>query len=93
MIFVAGFFVYFDSMSLSDEAECEDDYVQFGRDILFITSHRSNKYCGNIEGSLVVPTAGATNSTMENSNNVTPLGQPCSNCSISTAKIFTMFYS
>ena len=23
--------------------ECEMDYVQFGRDILFITSHRSNK--------------------------------------------------
>lgn len=93
MIIVAGFFVYFDSMSLSDEAECEDDYVQFGRDILFITSHRSNKYCGNIEGSLVVPTSQANNSTLENSNNVTPLGQPASQCSNFTAKPFSMLYS
>ena len=23
--------------------ECKTDYVQFGRDFLFITSHRSNK--------------------------------------------------
>ena len=27
--------------------------MQFGRDILFITSHRSNKFCGNIEVSLL----------------------------------------
>ena len=34
------------------DGECEEDYVQFGRDILFITSHRSNKFCGNIEVTL-----------------------------------------
>ena len=32
--------------------ECQDDYVQFGRDILFITSHRINKYCRVIVGSV-----------------------------------------
>ena len=54
-VIIAGFFVYFDSMSLNEDkdGDCEEDYVQFGRDILFITSHRSNKYCGVIEGSLV----------------------------------------
>mgnify|MGYP001328205128 FL=1 len=35
------------------DGECEEDYVQFGRDILFITSHRSNKFCGNIEVTLL----------------------------------------
>ena len=78
MVIVAGFFVYFDSMTMSDETdgECEDDYVQFGRDILFITSHRSNKFCGNIEGSLVVPHPGILppNSTEDVSVNATPLG-------------------
>ena len=46
--------MYFDSMLMAEETggECQDDYVQFGRDILFITSHRSNKYCGVIEGSV-----------------------------------------
>ena len=38
-------------MKLSGTKECEDDYVQFGRDILFITSFRSKKYCGVINGS------------------------------------------
>jgi len=48
----SGFFAYFDSMKISPptDGDCEIDYVQFGRDILFITSHRSNKYCGTIEG-------------------------------------------
>ena len=30
--------------------DCEEDYVQFGRDILFITSYRSKKFCGVING-------------------------------------------
>merc|ERR1719471_824189 len=70
-----GFFVYFDSMSLNEDkdGDCEEDYVQFGRDILFITSHRSNKYCGNIEGSLIQAQQDQ-NSTHDNkNNNVTPL--------------------
>jgi len=68
----SGFFVYFDLMSIADESggECEDDYVQFGRDILFITSHRSNKYCGVIEGSLQNP---STNASFEETQTVTPL--------------------
>merc|ERR1719232_1784206 len=72
-----GFFVYFDSMSLNEDkdGDCEEDYVQFGRDILFITSHRSNKYCGVIEGSLVPapPPSGAANVTEDPLANVTPL--------------------
>ena len=78
IVIVAGFFVYFDTMSLAEEQEgdCEDDYVQFGRDILFITSHRSNKFCGQIEGSLIVPHPGSlpSNSTENTSTNATPLG-------------------
>jgi len=51
----SGFFVYFDSLKISgpNDGECETDYVQFGRDILFITSYRSNKYCGEIQGRTV----------------------------------------
>ena len=77
-VIIAGFFVYFDSMSLNEDkdGDCEEDYVQFGRDILFITSHRSNKYCGVIEGSLVpaLPSSGAANVTEDPLANVTPLG-------------------
>ena len=71
-------------LSEETEGECEEDYVQFGRDILFITSHRSSKYCGRIEGSLVMSpaTAGSrgnntTNSveTDTSSANITPLGE------------------
>lgn len=77
----SGFFVYFDWMSLEQEVdgECEEDYVQFGRDILFITSHRSNKFCGNIEGSPVVPPISmSSNVSSEDSSaakgaNITPL--------------------
>ena len=41
-------------MSLSEEfdGECEDDFVQFGRDVFFITSYRSVRYCGLIRGDL-----------------------------------------
>jgi len=65
-----GFFVYFDSMKISPplDGECEMDYVQFGRDILFITSHRSNKFCGTIEGSLPVPPPRPTTTTPLSSN-------------------------
>jgi len=65
-----GFFVYFDSMKISPplDGECEMDYVQFGRDILFITSHRSNKFCGTIEGTLPLPPPRPTTTTSPSSN-------------------------
>lgn len=75
----SGFLVYFDSMNLAEptNGECEMDYVQFGRDILFITSYRSTKYCGRITGSLPrVPaprTPGNRTGGQEESPPVTPL--------------------
>jgi len=68
----SGFFVYFDLMWMADETggECQDDYVQFGRDILFITSHRSNKYCGVIEGTVQTP---PPNASIEDTQSITPL--------------------
>ena len=51
-----GFFVYFDDLAVGGSADCEDDYVQFGRDILFITSYRSDKFCHRIQ----VSTLGST---------------------------------
>ena len=46
--------MYFESMSLADEfgGECEEDFIQFGRDVFFITSYRSIRYCGVIRGEL-----------------------------------------
>lgn len=46
-----GMFVYFEEMYLSepDITGCNQDFVQFGRDILFVTSHLSKKYCGRQE--------------------------------------------
>ncbi|XP_023348172.1 uncharacterized protein LOC111716887 [Eurytemora carolleeae] len=46
-----GFFVYFEEMNLSEStlSGCNEDFVQFGRDILFVTSHLSKKYCGRME--------------------------------------------
>ena len=57
---------------MADETggECQDDYVQFGRDILFITSHRSNKYCGVIEGTVQTP---PPNASIEDTQSITPL--------------------
>lgn len=45
-----GFSVFIEEMSLSGSSSgCDEDYLQFGRDILFVTSHRSGKYCGDVE--------------------------------------------
>jgi len=46
-----GFFVYFEEMYLTEAtiSGCAQDFVQFGRDILFVTSHLSPKYCGRME--------------------------------------------
>ena len=46
-----GFSVFIEEMSLAGSVRsgCHQDFVQFGRDILFVTTHLSQKYCGDIE--------------------------------------------
>jgi len=46
-----GFSVFIEEMTLSGSSlsGCSEDYLQFGRDILFVTTHLSNKYCGDVE--------------------------------------------
>ncbi len=44
-----GFHVYIAEMNLlgsEQDGNCRRDFVQFGRDDYFITTHRSNPYCG-----------------------------------------------
>ena len=42
-----GFSVFIEKMSFSGfGSDCSEDFLQFGRDILFMTSHLSGKYCG-----------------------------------------------
>jgi hypothetical protein len=44
-----GFSVFIEEMSFSGfESDCSKDFLQFGRDILFVTSHLSKKYCGTL---------------------------------------------
>ena len=42
-----GFSVFLDTLKLSSfmNSDCSRDYLQFGRDRLFITTHLSDKYC------------------------------------------------
>lgn len=46
-----GFSIFIEEMSLggSQGGGCRRDYLQFGRDILFLTTHKSRKYCGEVE--------------------------------------------
>ena len=46
-----GFNVFIKELSLSGSqvSGCFEDFVQFGRDILFVTTHLSEKYCGDIK--------------------------------------------
>ena len=46
-----GFFVFIEEMSLSGSTVggCKEDFLQFGRDILFVTTHLSQRYCGKVE--------------------------------------------
>lgn len=45
-----GFFIWIEELNVSsDEAECDTDYLQFGRDFLFITTHLSKRYCHQLE--------------------------------------------
>ena len=60
-------------MALSEEfgGECEDDFIQFGRDVFFITSYRSIRYCGLIRGDLA---SMQYHNKSLNTKNVTPMG-------------------
>ena len=57
-----GFSVFLEEMSLagSVQSRCPHDFVQFGRDILFVTTHMSSKYCGDIEIPVTTEVAGIT---------------------------------
>lgn len=46
-----GFSIFIEETTMegSNNSGCHDDFIQFGRDILFVTSHKSPKYCGMIE--------------------------------------------
>ena len=42
-----GFSVFIEEMNMSGKiGECRDSWVQFGRDILFLTTFKTAKYCG-----------------------------------------------
>ena len=60
-------------MSLAEDfdGECVDDFVQFGRDIFFITSYRSAKYCGLIQGDIV--TLQTDDKSVHTYDSVTPM--------------------
>lgn len=59
-------------MYLADEfgGECEEDFIQFGRDVFFITSYRSIRYCGLIRGD--VASIRAYNSSIH-AQDITPM--------------------
>ena len=59
-------------MNFDATKECEDDYVQFGRDILFITSFRSKKFCGVINNSFPMTNK---SSTAKLQTSVTPMSK------------------
>jgi len=43
-----GFAVFIESMKLDTTKDCKKDFLQFGRDFLLFTSHKSDKKCGTI---------------------------------------------
>ena len=57
-----GFSVFLEELSLAGSVKsgCPHDFVQFGRDILFVTTHMSSKYCGDIEIPVTTEVAGVT---------------------------------
>merc|ERR1719471_210185 len=59
------------SLSGSIVSECKQDYVQFGRDILFVTTHLSQKYCGDVE----LPVPRSKNGVMSFDFPFTPLAR------------------
>ena len=46
-----GFSVFIETLKVEKflNSDCSKDYIQFGRDSLFITTFTSKKYCQNIE--------------------------------------------
>lgn len=44
-----GFSVFTEALMLDDTPTCMTDYVQFGRDFVFLTSHKSEKQCGKVK--------------------------------------------
>jgi hypothetical protein len=43
-----GFSVYIQYMNLAQGVGCTQDFMQFGKDLLFITTSKSKKFCGRI---------------------------------------------
>ena len=68
-----GFSVFIEEMTLSGStmSGCSEDYLQFGRDILFVTTHLSNKYCGDVE----LPIARSKNGVVRFEFPFTPLAR------------------
>lgn len=44
-----GFSIFTETMKLDNTQNCQRDFLQFGRDFLFITSYKSPKRCGYVE--------------------------------------------
>eukprot|EP00092_Neocalanus_flemingeri_P037818 GFUD01041168.1.p1 GENE.GFUD01041168.1~~GFUD01041168.1.p1 ORF type:complete len:371 (+),score=66.81 GFUD01041168.1:720-1832(+) len=44
-----GFSIFTEVMKLDETKDCTRDFLQFGRDFIFITSRKSNKKCGIVE--------------------------------------------
>jgi len=44
----SGFSVFIESMHLETNEDCTKDWLQFGRDVLFITTKKSKKFCQKI---------------------------------------------
>ena len=59
-----GFSVFIEEMSLggAQGGGCRRDSLQFGRDILFLTTHKSDKYCGRVEPPVAVSKQGGHSS-------------------------------
>ena len=47
---------------------CLTDFVQFGRDILFVTTHLSRKYCGDVQQPVSTDIGGVTKLQLAGSN-------------------------
>jgi len=45
---IFGFSVFIQEMKLEDSKDCSRDFLQFGRDFIVFTSHKSDKKCGVI---------------------------------------------
>ena len=48
------------SIDGSAEAGCKTDFIQFGRDILFVTTHLSQKFCGVLDSPVSTEVNGVT---------------------------------